>query len=152
MPCWAPAEPDHLTPEGALLGRTRRLALDCRARRAGAAPHPEERRRGLHRPGESPPPWGLTSRGSGLPGNRICREGAAIALPVAIAPSGCNCTLNSSGCNCTLRLQLHLIFRAYIYASIYTSAPPAPLRGGAGRAGTCREYIMTIYLDMYRIT
>ena len=32
---------------------------------------------------------------------------ALLIVVVAIAPSGCNCTLNSSGCNCTLRLQLH---------------------------------------------
>ena len=75
MPCWAPAEPDHQPPEGALPNRTRRVAPGRRVRRAGATPHPRPRRRGLPRPGEPPCPQGARfSVGSGFLGTQSSGE------------------------------------------------------------------------------
>ena len=72
MPSRAPAEPDHLTPEGALLDRTRRLAPDRRARRAGAAPTPwAERAAWL------PPAW----RAATHPGTSLAGVGSCFRRP-----------------------------------------------------------------------
>ena len=105
VPCRAPAGPDHQTPEGALLVRARSLALDRRARRAGAAPHPGAEAawlpptwRAATHPGASLAAW---VRGSRRP--EFCREGAnQILLPST------SCSLHMCFATCT-QAQLALL-------------------------------------------